>query len=126
LTPLPPPDEAAGVGGLGSGVTDGLCEGGALVVAGCALFDGVADALAAGVADAPQLAPGAGMSSCAGLDVLARELGLTDALAETLSLGLALPAGLALALALALAVAALPFGLALALALPVVLGLALP
>jgi hypothetical protein len=117
LTPLPSPDEAAGVEGLGSGVTDGLAEGEALAV--CALFDGVADALAAGVLLA-QLAPGAGVPSWAWPDVLARELGLTDAFAEAVPVGLGLPVGLALALP----VVALPFGLALALALPVGLGLA--
>jgi hypothetical protein len=44
LTPLPL--DEAGVEGLGSGVTDGLPEVGAVVV--CALFDGVADTLAVG------------------------------------------------------------------------------
>jgi hypothetical protein len=120
LTPLPSPDEAAGVEGLGSGVTDGLAEGDALAVV-CALFDGLADALAADVW-LVQLAPGAGVTSWVRTDVLARELGLTDAFAETLPVGLALPPGLALALP----VIALPFGLALALVLSVGLGLALP
>jgi len=116
LTPLPV--DEAGVEGLGSGVTDGLPEVGAVVV--CALFDGVADAPPVGVWPA-QLAAGVGLWLVARLDALAwvLELVLADAFVEALSLAVApalpLSVGVAVAVAVAL-VDALPFGLALALA----------
>ncbi len=102
--------DEAGVEGLGSGVTDGLPEVGAVVV--CALFDGVADAATVGVWPA-QLASGVGLWLVARLDALARVL--ADAFVETLPVAMALALPLSVGVAVAL-VDALPFGLALALA----------
>jgi hypothetical protein len=111
------PEGAGGVEGLGSGVTDGLAEAGAVVAEVVALFDGVAAAPAV-VAWLEQLAAGAGVWSECRPDVLALELALADAVAEALSFALALAAGLALALPV-------PLSLGLALALPVALAVPL-
>jgi len=116
MTPLPPV-EAGGTEGLGSGVTDGLAEAGAVVAELVALFDGVAAAPAAG-AWLEQLADGAGVCPESRPDVLARglELALAGAFAEALPLALAPAPALPLAAGLALALpVALSFGLALAL-----------
>lgn len=106
--------DEAGVEGLGSGVTDGLPEVGAVVV--CALFDGVADAPTVGVWPA-QLAAWVGLWFVARLDALAwvLELALADAFVEALPVAVALAPSLSVGVAVAL-VDALPFGLALALA----------
>jgi hypothetical protein len=131
LTPSPS-EEAGGVEGLGSGVTDGLLpEAGAVVAEVVALFDGVADAPVVGApavgAWLAQLAAGAGVWPESRPEALARglELALADALAEALSLALALSAGLALALLVALSFG-LSLGLALALAVALPTGLAVP
>ncbi len=106
--------DEAGVEGLGSGVTDGLPEVGAVVV--CALFDGVADAPTVGVWPAQlavwgrALARGPARRAGVGL-----ELALADAFVEALPVAVALALPLSVGVAVAL-VDALPFGLALALA----------
>ncbi len=116
--PLPSPDDA-GVEGLGSGVTDGLPG----ADADLPLFDADPDPPEAG-ARVAQLADGLGLAlPFAVPDALALgwPLGLADAFAEALTVGLALTLGLALMFGLALALplpVALPVGLGLALALP--------